>query len=238
MINSNGNNYVYYNQSAFQTINYSSIIFTRTGHFKVSSQQSYYSANNQFLTPVWQNITENEVSVIHQTATYQERNMHGVSRTTTTWSYPLAMDLGAKLTYLYSRQQGPSSGFHFTDSYYNYTSYFLNVTQGLQISSSTLSVLNGVNTRTYSYLNDAIENSDGVFSATLEESPYFAILSNVTDSHHVTHKVYTAYTLNIQHNWRLSGSYYTHVMTGVEDDSSSYYLQETVTQNFVNQGSF
>lgn len=238
VINSNGNNYVYYNQSAFQTINYSSVIFTKTGHFKVSSKQSYYFSNNQYLTPVWQNITENEVSVIHQSASYQEKGMHGISQTTTTWSYPLAMDLGAQLTYLYNKQQGPSSGFHFTDSYYNYTSYFLNVTQGLQISSNTFSVLNGMNKQTYSYLNDAIVNSDGVFSAILEISPYFAILSNISDSHHVTHKVYTAYTLNIEHHRLISGSYYNHLITGVEDNSNSFYLQETVTQNIVNQGSF
>lgn len=238
VINTNGNNYVYYNQSAFQTVSYSSEIFTTTGHFEVRSDQSYYFVNHQYLTPVWQNITENEVSVIQQTSTYQEAGMHGVSRTTTTWSYPLAMDLGTQLTYLYSKQQGPSNGFHFTDSFYNYTSYFLNVHQGLQITTNTMSVINGVNSESYSYMNDAIENSDGTFASVLEISPYFAIILNITSSYHITNKVYDSYSYNMMHNRLLSGNYYIHQMSGVEDNSTSYYVQETVTQNTVYQGTF
>jgi len=246
VINSNGNNYVYYNQSANQHISYSSMIFTGTGHFKVLSQQSYYFSNHQFLTPVWQNITENEVSTIHQTTNYAESGMHGVSRTKTTWSYPLAMDLGGTLTYLYSVQQGPSNGFHFTDSFYNYTSYFLNVHQGLQISSTTSSVINGHRTYTLAQTNDAIRNSDGTFTSVLEISPYFAIILNITSSYHLTNKVYSQYSFTMQQNANsmehnrndITISYYTHVMSGLEDNSTSYYVQENVTQNLVQQGTF
>lgn len=238
VINSNGNNYVYYNQSAFQTISYSSQIYTQTGHFEVTSDQSYYFMNNQFLTPVWQNITENEVSIIHQTSHYQEKSMHGVSITTTTWSYPLAMDLGTSLTYLYSKQQGPSNGFHFNDTFYNYTSYFLNVHQGLQITTDSFSVINGLNTESYSYLNDAIVNSDGTFTSVLEESPYFAIILNITSSYHITNKVFQSYSYNLVHNRFVSGSYFVHKMSGIEDNSNSYYVQENVTQNTIQQGSF
>ena len=238
VINSNGNNYVYYNQSAFQTIHYSSKIYTTTGHFEVSSNQSYNFTNKQFLTPVWQNITENEISVIHQTSTYQEKDKHGVSRSTTTWSYPLSMDLGFKLTYLYSKQQGPSNGFHFTDSFYNYTSYFLNVHQGLQITTDSMSVINGVNRESITYMNDAIRNSDGTFTSILEISPYFAILSNITSSYHLTNKIYSSYSYNFVHNDLVSGNYYIHMMSGVENNSTSYYVNEVVTENTIYSGSF
>jgi hypothetical protein len=221
VVNPNGNNYTVYDQFDRIGYGYSSRVATRTGHYSVALATSERYANLQSLNDVWQNISESETVATTQTTTYDERNLVGTVVTDQYLSYPLAMQIGEILTYLYT--QG-------SDSYYNYTSYLYNVTQGYLELDTSGADLNGQRSVSVQYTDDAIYGTNGVFDSLLEFGPGFAIILNITYSYHTTHKVDTQITYDRGPN---GGSYtfYQHRLSGVENNSSSYYVEETLTQD-------
>jgi hypothetical protein len=221
--NPNGNDYSAYNQTDYVQYGYSSRVATTTGSYTVALDTSEEYENFQSLNLVWQNITESETVQTVQTTTYAETGLHGTQTAVQLLSYPLAMDLGYTLAYLYS--QG-------SDSYFNYTSYFYNVLQGYQETDQLTSHLNGVWSGTSSRLNQSIEKTNGFFASVLEEGPGFAIILNVTSSLHTTTKVYQLSTYTFGPGVREKTSYY-HLLSGREDNSTTYYVQEKITQNIV-----
>lgn len=221
--NPNGNDYTYYNQTDVISYGYASRILTDGGHFDVSLRTHEDYANAQAFTLVWQNITESEVVSSQQHTTYDERGLHGFSQSDQTLSYPLAMDLGAVINYLYS--QGP-------DAYFSYVSYFDHVHQIYHEVDTTFSFLNGESSARYENLDQGIVDTNGYFQSVLEEGPGFAIIENITSSLHTTHKVFTEVLLNSEGD-QVTGSYYHHVLAGREDNSTTYYVEETVLVNRV-----
>ncbi len=225
LVNLNGNNYTFYDQADRISYDYSSRITTTTGQYtaSLSTQEEY--VNDQTLTALWQNITESEVTTTQTTTTYNERNLHGEATSSQTLSYPLAMDLGEVLTYLYSEDGGSLQ-------FYNYTSDFLNVEQGYFETDASAAVLNGVASSSSTSIENAIVHTNGVFVSLLEIGPGYAIILNITSSQHTTNKVYAALTTQRTGD-RTSVGYYYHALSGVEDNSTSYYVEENVTQNVV-----
>ncbi|MGB6441670.1 MAG: hypothetical protein WBF81_00010 [Thermoplasmata archaeon] len=226
--NPNGNNYAIYDQHDAITYGYSARIATTSGAYWVSSSTSEHYGNDQSLTLVWQNITESEVTETTQVTTYDEAGLHGSVVTSQRLSYPLAMDLGYAINYLYSIG---------SDAYFNYTSYFYNVHQGYTEVDQSASDVNGRIATSYDSVQEAILGTNGFFQSLLEEGPGFAIILNITASLHTTREVYT----QVDAGWTprsASLSYYHHVLAGVEDNSTKYYVQEKVTVNRVTQFHF
>jgi len=226
--NPNGNNYAVYDQTDNLSYAYSAQVTTTTGRYSVSSATHEHFVNDQSLNLVWQNISENEVTSTVQVTTYDETGLHGTVTTSRLIWYPLAMDLGYTLAYLYS--QG-------SDSFFNYTSYFYNVHQGFDGIYQSSSDLNGLTSTSYQSVSDAIENTNGFFASVLEEGPGFAIIENITASLHTTNEVYTQLAL-LQTPGGTLFRYYHHVLSGKEDNSTTYYVQEKVTVNRVTEFSF
>jgi hypothetical protein len=226
--NPNGNDYATFNQHDRVDYSYSSRVATTSGHYSVLLTTAEHFANNQSLNLVWQNITESEITTTTQVTTYDEHGMHGIAVTSQRLSYPLAMDLGYTIAYLYNVG---------SDAYYNYTSYFYNVHQGYDEVDQSSSILNGRVATTYDSIKDAILGTNGFFQSLLEEGPGFAIILNITSSLHTTRQVYTQFDLS----WSprdVSLSYYHHVLAGTEDNSTSYYVRETITVDRLIQFSF
>ena len=223
IVNPNGNNYTVYDQFDRISYAYSSRIATSTGHYSVALSTVEHYANEQTLNDVWQNITESETVNSVQTTSYDERNAHGTAVSTESLSYPLAMQLGALIAYDYSIG---------SDSYYNYTSYFYNVTQGYVALDSSWSDVNGQPTRAFSYVDDRIYDTNGVFASVLEIGPGFAIILNLTYSYHVTNKIDTEIAFEETPSW-VSYSFYQHRLSGLENNTSAYYVEETITANQV-----
>jgi Peptide N-acetyl-beta-D-glucosaminyl asparaginase amidase A len=223
--NPNGNNYAVYDQTDSVQYGYTTRVTTTTGSYTVTLTTWEQYANFQTLNLVWQNITESETVNTVQTTSYAETGLHGFQVATQSLSYPLAMDLGYTLAYLYSIG---------SDAYFNYTSYFYNVLQGYQETDSLLSQLNGVWSGSTSTVDQAIERTNGFFASVLEEGPGFAIILNVTSSLHTTTKVYRSTT----ESWggarhRDVSTSYFHLLSGVEDNSTTYYVQENITRDVV-----
>jgi len=217
--NPNGNDYAIYNQHDAIAYGYSAKIRTTSGSYTVATSTVEHFANDQSLNLVWQNITESETTSTVQATSYHELGEQGTVVTSQYLSYPLAMDLGYTIAYLYS--QG-------SDAYYNYTSYFYNVLQGYHEVDQSSSFLNGRDSTSYDSLNEAIVGTNGFFQSLLEEGPGFAIILNITASIHTTREVYTQFDLG----WSphvTSVSYYHRVLAGEEDNSTTYYVQEKIT---------
>jgi hypothetical protein len=223
--NPNGNDYAVYDQTDVVQYGYSTRVATTTGSYTVALSTSEEYENFQYLNLVWQNITESETVNTVQTTTYAETGLHGTQVATQQLSYPLAMDLGYTIAYLYS--QG-------SDAFFNYTSYFYNVLQGYQETDQLYSDLNGVRSGTSSSVDQAIENTNGFFASILEEGPGFAIILNVTSSLHTTTKVYQSSTDAWGPGGKMTSSYY-HLLSGREDNSTTYYVQEKITRDIVTQ---
>jgi hypothetical protein len=221
--NPNGNDYSVFNQFDRVAYHYASRVQTASGSYTVSLSTSEQYANLQSLTLVWQNITENEILRTTQSTDYNERGMHGQVTADQILSYPLAMDLGTLLAYLYSI--GP-------DAYYNYTSFFYHVTQGYEELDSWASDVDGVRASSVTALSDAIIDTNGFFASVLEIGPGFAIILNVTSSLHTTTKLFELATVTREGN-SLSGSYYLHLLSGREDNSTTYYVEENLTRDLV-----
>jgi hypothetical protein len=221
--NPNGNDYAVYNQADVIQYGYTSRVATTTGAYTVTLDTSENYENFQNLNLVWQNITESETVQTVQTTTYAETGLHGTQTSVQLLSYPLAMDLGYTLAFLYS--QG-------SDYFFNYTSYFYNVLQGYQETDQLTSHLNGVWSGSSSTVDQAIENTNGFFASVLEEGPGFAIILNVTASLHTTTKVYEASTYAFGPGLHATTSYY-HLLSGREDNSTTYYVQEKITRDIV-----
>ena len=228
VVNINGNYYTQYSQSRSIDYAYSSKVTTTTGSYSVNSRTSEYFSNNQTLTPVWQNITQTENTQTSTVTHYHELGKIGTVVTHKTLVYPLAMQLMESLTYLYN--QGNLY-------YFNYTSLFLNVTQGYYESNAMHSDVNGHTSMDLSVTNNLIYGTNGEFSSVLEISPYFAIILNITSSYHFTQKQYTSFNLHRSGN-SLYGQFYLHKLSGIEKNSTSYYVQETVLTNTVNERTF
>jgi hypothetical protein len=221
--NPNGNDYAAFNQTDFVQYGYTTRVATTSGSYTVALSTAEEYENFQNLNLVWQNITESETVQTVQTTTYAETGLHGTQVAVQRLSYPLAMDLGYTLAYLYS--EGP-------DAYYNYTSYFYNVLQGYQETDLVSSHLNGVWSGSLSNVDQAIEHTNGFFASILEFGPGFAIILNVTSSLHTTTKVYQSSAETWGSGGRTTASYY-HLLSGREDNSTTYYVQEKLTRNVV-----
>ena len=237
VINSDGNYFTTIDQSKQVSYSYSSEIMTTTGDYtsSISTMESWF--NDQNLNPIWENVSQNQIVSSTQTTVYNETGMHGTSTVVYSQQWPLFMDLGAQLTFLYQQLDNATNVPPFYNQFYTYTSYFLNAQQGLIQSTMTSSDINGMSSQSFSYFSDQIYGTNGVFSSILEISPYYAIILNITSSFHVTHKAFLTY------NWQstggsFSGSFFEHLLSGAENNSTSYYVQETVTQNQVIQGTF
>ncbi len=222
--NSNGNNYAVYDQTDSVHYGYTTRVATTSGSYTVTLATSEQYANFQSLNLVWQNITESETVRTVQTTSYAEARLHGTQVAVQTLSYPLAMDLGYTLAYLYAEG---------SDYYFNYTSYFYNVLQGYQETDQVTSDLNGVTSGFSSSVDQAIENTNGFFVSVLEEGPGFAIILNVTSSLHTTTKVYQSTLETWGPGRRSTMSSYYHLLSGREDNSTTYYVQEQITRNIV-----
>ncbi len=219
LVNLNGNNFTYYNQTDSIDYSYSSVVRTTTGFFTAAAWTSERFANHQSLTPVWQNITQLETVRTVQAASYWEHGLRGFTVSEQELAYPLAMQVGEALQYL------SSNG---SLSYYNYTSYFDNVTQGYFELDQSYSNLNRHESTTYRLVDDQIYGTNGYFASVLEFGPGFAIILNVTSSLHTTRKVDTEVAV-VRSGRSTSVSFYQHRIAGLENNSTSYYVQETVT---------
>ncbi len=221
--NPNGNDYTVFDQFDTVRYGYSTLVSTRTGSYSVTLSTREGFANLQSLNDVWQNITESETVSTVQTAQYSERNDHGAVVSTEQLSYPLRMDIGEVLVYEYA--QG-------SDSYYNYTSYFDNVDQGYIALDSTYSDLNGQRSQAYSYVNDQIFDTNGQFLSLLEFGPGFAIILNITSSYHVTNRIDTEISSSRGPD-SATFSFYQYRISGLENNSTTYYVQQTITFDHV-----
>jgi hypothetical protein len=218
LVNTNGNNFTYYNQTDRIVYGYASEVLTSTGHYDVSLATIESYANYQSLTAVWQNITMLERVATVQTTTYAEKGYHGTVVTSQELVYPLAMQIGEVLVYVSS--QGDLT-------FYNYTSYFDDVTQGYLEYDQTAASINGVWSSSFQYVDDRIFDTDGYFASVLEISPYFAIILNITASLHTTNAVDIEIAGSASPHY-VSYSYYASRLSGHEDNSTSYYVQETL----------
>jgi hypothetical protein len=217
--NPNGNNYTVFDQFDSIAYGYSSQVSTSTGSYSVSLSTRESFVNLQSLNDVWQNISESEIVSTAQTTVYSEQNDRGIVVSTELLSYPLRMDIGEVLVYEYSEG---------ADSYYNYTSYFDNVDQGYIALDTMASDLNGQRSYGYSYVNDQIFDTNGQFLSLLEFGPGFAIILNITSSYHVTNRIDTEISY-LRTPDSATYSFYQYRIAGVENNSTAYYVQQTIT---------
>ncbi len=224
LYNENGNSYSLYN--SYRNITYSgvSLIKTTDGSIQASSFTTMNFTNLQSLPDaVWQNLSQDETTVTHAKTVYHEEGTNGVVLSTTSTVMPVAFDYGALLNYLYS------SGNLY---YYNYTSYFKNVMEAYNVSTFTLSNLNGHHTANYVSTSNMIYDTNGVFSSVLEFGPGFAVILNVTYTHHDTKKVFNSVTTAFGPEG-FTTTVWTHEMAALGTDPSLYYVQSTMDQNVV-----
>lgn len=229
LVNENGNNYSLYN--SYRTISFSGsdMLYTNTGTIGVQSSTEMNFTNLQSLpNSVWQNLSQNETTVTHSTTTYHEANMNGFVRTTSTNFYPVSFDYGAVLQYLNSSKQL---------SFYNYTSYFLNVLEAYNTTSSTFSNINGLFSWQSASTSDMIYGTNGVFYSVLEFGPGFAIILNVTYTNHLTKKMFVYNTASFVRGV-FSVAHWVHKMAALGTDPNLYYVQETMYLNTVTSFAF
>jgi hypothetical protein len=229
LFNENGNNYSVYNSYRNIYFGGSSLIFTRQGTVKVTSNTEMNYTNLQSLpNAIWENLSQNETTVTQTSVHYNEVHMHGVVNTITATVLPVSFDYGATFAFLNS-----SNGL----SFYNYTSYFLNVMEAYNSSVFTASHINGLISQSFIAANDMIYNTNGEFSSVLEFGPGFAIILNVTSTYHSTKKVYTYVTSTIANNVATT-TVWIHKMAALGTDPALYYVQETMYLNTVTAFTF
>ena len=84
----------------------------------------------------------------------------------------------------------------------------------------------------YVSTGDMIYGTNGEFTSVLEEGPGFAIIGNITSSYHQTNKIYSY--LSIQHSQgSVRVNVWVHRLSGVENNSTTYYVQENLTTNSI-----
>lgn len=224
LYNENGNSYSLYDSYRNITFSGSSTLITKDGIITISSHTEENYTNLQSLpNSVWQNMTQNETTLTHTVVVYHEANRHGVVSTLESTVFPVTFDYGAVLTYLNS-----SNGL----SFYNYTSYFLNVMEAYNTSTDTVSNINGQTARHYMAADDMIYGTNGEFSSILEFGPGFAVILNVTMTYHLTKKMYTYSTMN-EVNGIVTMTVWTHKMAALGTDPNLYYVQETMYLNTI-----
>ena len=224
LVNENGNSYSLYNSYRSIQFEGSSLLVTNTGTVKVSSETSMRYVNLQSLpNSVWQNLSQKETTITHSITNYNETHMHGVVSNTFVDYYPVSFDYGAVLNFLSS-----SNGL----SFYNYTSYFLNVMEAYSTSTYTYSHINGNSFWQKTSTDDKIYDTNGVFSSILEFGPGFAIILNVTYTNHLTKKIFTYSSLSFE-NGVMSSYMWIHKMAALGTDPTLYYVQETMYLNTI-----
>ena len=224
LVNENGNNYSMYN--SYRNIYYgaSSLIKTTDGVIRVSTDTSMRYVNLQSMpNAVWQNISQNEVSVTHTLTAYNERGVHGTVSSTTVDVFPVSFDYGSIINYMYS------SG---DLSYYNYTSYFFNVLEAYNVTTYTNYNINGHHMASFSSTSDMIYGTNGEFSSILEEGPGFAIILNLTSTYHLTKKIFTSINTQFTGHGFIT-NVYTHKLAALGTDPNLYYVQQNIYLNQV-----
>ena len=229
LVNENGNNYSLYN--TYRNIFYggASLIKTKQGSIRVSSFTSMNFTNLQTLpNSVWQNLSQDETTVTHTQTVYNEKGMHGVVMSTTSAVMPVAFDYGAVLNYMYS------SG---DLSFYNYTSYFENVMEAYNISTFTVSNVNGHHSMNFASTSNMIYGTNGIFSSVLEFGPGYAVILNVTYTYHDTKKVFTSVNTELSHHG-FTTTVWTHKMAALGTDPNLFYVQSTMYQNVITSNTY
>jgi hypothetical protein len=225
LVNENGNNYSYYASYKNVRFSYSTLLQTTTGKILVKSSTYMRYYNRQvFPNSVWQNLTMVQEAVIHTSVLYDEVNHHGDVQRVRDVYWPLSFDYGAVISYLYSEPEGLS--------FFNYSSYFFNVMEAYNVSVFTNSNDNWNSHSSYVSTGDMIYGTNGEFTSVLEEGPGFAIIGNITSSYHQTNKIYSY--LSIQHSQgSVRVNVWVHRLSGVENNSTTYYVQENLTTNSI-----
>ncbi len=229
LVNENGNNYSLYD--SYRSIFYggASLIKTTQGSIRVSSSTSMNFTNLQSLpNSVWQNLSQDETTLTHTQTVYNEKGMHGVVMSTTSAVMPVSFDYGAILNYI------KSSG---DLSFFNYTSLFENVMEAYNISTFTVSNVNGHNSMDFASTSNMIYDTNGIFSSVLEFGPGFAIILNVTYTHHDTKKVFTSVNTELTHHG-FTTTIWTHKMAALGTDPNLYYVQSTMYQNVITTNTY
>ncbi len=221
--NANGNSYAIYDQADTVQYGYASTVATATGSYSVNLATTETYENYQAINFVWENITGSETTATTQTTTYQETGLTGTVTATQTLVYPLAMNLGATIAYLYTQGQ---------NTFYNYTSYFYDVNVGYQENDQTVAHLDGITTSSSLALNEMIERTNGTFVSVLEIGPGYAIITAISSSLHTTTKVYSL-TTDERGPGVNQKTYYYHLLSGREDNSTTYYVQEKISRNVI-----
>ena len=229
LVNENGNNYSLYD--SYRSIFYggASLIKTTQGSIRVSSSTSMNFTNLQSLpNSVWQNLSQDETTLTHTQTVYNENGMHGEVMSTTSAVMPVSFDYGAILNYI------KSSG---DLSFFNYTSLFENVMEAYNISTFTVSNVNGHNSMDFASTSNMIYDTNGIFSSVLEFGPGFAIILNVTYTHHDTKKVFTSVNTELTHHG-FTTTIWTHKMAALGTDPNLYYVQSTMYQNVITTNTY
>lgn len=224
LYNENGNSYSMYDSYRNITFSGASVLATESGTITIASSTAENYTNLQSLpNSVWQNLTQNETTLTHTVVAYHEANRQGKVSTLESTVFPVSFDYGATLAFLNS-----SNGL----SFFNYTSYFLNVMEAYNTSVSTVSNINGHTASYYTAADDMIYGTNGEFSSILEFGPGFAIILNVTMTYHLTKKMYTYATFS-QVNGVVTITAWIHKMAALGTDPSLYYVQETMYLNTI-----
>ncbi|MGC8515965.1 MAG: hypothetical protein ACP5OC_07520 [Thermoplasmata archaeon] len=225
LVNENGNNYSYYASYKNVKFSYSTLLRTTTGTILIKSSTYMRYYNKQlFPNSIWENLTQVQEAVIHTSVLYDEVNYHGDVQRVRDVYWPISFDYGAVISYLYSE----TGGLYF----FNYSSYFFNVMEAYNESVFTTSNVNLHSHSSYVSTGDMIYGTNGEFTSILEEGPGFAIIVNITSSYHQTNKIYSY--LSIQHSQgSVHMDIWVHHLSGVENNSTTYYVQENLTTNSI-----
>ncbi len=205
-----------FNQTATASYSYSSQIdLANGGKDTAKSHVTLYFTNNQSITPIWQNQTQNEITHL----TYNTTNSTGSSSSTSvTWTYPIGMQIETAQV-ITGTDNFDACGPSFTSPcpegiIVSLVNNFYQTRNDTVIGNGTLSFYNETTLIPLSNYTAAIEYVD----------PTGAILTGIALNDAATVKSYT------QYNWKTDPNMvYTHDVAG-----SDYINNETLATNGLN----
>lgn len=203
----------YFNETAKASYSYSSQInLANGGKNTAKSQVTLYFTNNQSISPIWQNQTQNEITQLIYNAT----NSTGAdTNTSETWTYPIGMQIETAQVITGTDNFdacGPQSNSPCPEGVIiSLVNDFYQTRNDTLISNGSLSFYNETTLIPLSNFTAAIEYVD----------PTGAILTGISLNDATTTKSY------IQYDWKTDPNMvYTHVVAG-----SDYINNETLATN-------
>ncbi|MEM3852468.1 MAG: peptide-N4-asparagine amidase [Methanomassiliicoccales archaeon] len=178
-----------FNQTASASWFYSSDIYTSNGYTAVSLNAREEFSNLQDITPVWENLTGDELTQITQNSVNNEGGMvTGGSLTTTLINYPLAMDTFFEISITHTTNGGFPEYGNASFGLTNLTQAWIQHTYSLSFAGAHASYLQTLT-------SDAVNSdSDVVVSNLTLISPTAGILGAITHVQGFTGKAYSQVT--------------------------------------------